>query len=81
VALDQQQEIKEKSYFDVKVKALIPADLNYRVLAESEQEALKMVTDGKVQPNGVQYQLAKKKMLSAIVYIAGTIMAKLSKKF
>lgn len=75
----EQQKPKQKSYFDVKVEALVPTTLTYRIYAEDEQDALAQIA--KKPPNGMKPNLLAKKLLKATVYVAGTTMIKLAKHF
>lgn len=68
-----------KKYFDVKIEALVPGTITYRVFAENEAEALKQID--KVNPTGFKPRLAQKKLLKAAVYEAGSLLIKLTKVF
>lgn len=67
-----------KRYFDVKVECMLPAVLTYRVLAEDEHEAAKLIK-GKT-PNSVQHKLMGRKELMIRVFDAGSSMMRLMKK-
>lgn len=61
---------KNKEYYDIKVEAMIPATLNYRIYAEDENEALELLK--KATPNGIKYKLALKKDKKVQIYKPGT---------
>lgn len=65
---------KPKYLFDVKVEAMIPATLTYKVLAESPEQAVDLLY-GK-QPVSVQYRLVGRKELKAKVFDAGCLILK-----
>jgi len=65
---------KPKHLYDVKVDALLPATLTYKVLAESPEQAVDLL-QGK-QPVSVQYKLAGRKEFKAKVYEAGCLIVK-----
>lgn len=65
-------------YYDVKVEALVPAIITYRILAEDEENALKLID--KSNPIHVKYELTKKKALVMKVYDAGTVLLRLIKR-
>jgi hypothetical protein len=69
---------KVKHYYDVKVECMLPATLTYRVLAEDEFEAAKLIK-GK-SPNSVQHKLIGRKELILKVYDAGSSMMRFMKK-
>jgi hypothetical protein len=76
------KEKKEKpkpqlTYYDVKVEALIPATLVYRILAEDAKQASEMIKNK--QPNTVKYRLHGKKDIKLLVYDAGCTMIKFMK--
>lgn len=63
-----------KRYYDVKIEAMIPTTLIYRVLAESPEQAGELYKHQ--QPIGVKQRLIGKKELKISVYEAGTTMLK-----
>ena len=67
----------EKKYFDVKVEAMLPATLTYRILASNAEEALQL--SKKAQPTGIRHRLAGKKDLKATIYDAGSSIIRLVK--
>ena len=68
---------KQKKYFDVKVEAMLPATITYRVLAEDAQQASEML---KYQnPIHVKYRLPGKKDIKLTVYDAGSTMIRFIK--
>lgn len=64
--------IKPRYYFDVKVEAMLPATLTYRVLAEDAQQAAGLIRG--IQPNSVHHKLIGRKELKLTVYQAGSSM-------
>jgi hypothetical protein len=70
---------KEKKYFEVRVTALLPATLTYRILAESAEQAAEMVK--RVSPNSVKHSLIGKKDLKLMVYDAGSVILRFLKNF
>lgn len=68
---------KPKYYYDVKVEAMLPATLTYRILAETPEEAVEMIRGR--QPNTVQHRLIGRKDLKIIVYDAGCSVIKFMK--
>jgi hypothetical protein len=70
---------KQKSYYDIKVEALVPTTLIYKVLAEDERDALNQIANK--APNGMKPNLLMKRVIKATIYIAGTTMIKLVKHF
>ena len=67
----------EKKYYDVKVEAMLPATLTYRILAESPEEAIQL--SKRVAPNSVKYKLIGKKETKILVYDAGSTMIRFIK--
>jgi hypothetical protein len=70
---------KKLSYFDVKIEAMLPAILTFRILAEDAHQAAELVK-GK-SPNHIQHKLAGVKNLILRVYNAGSCMLQYTKKF
>lgn len=70
---------KEKQFFDIKLEALVPTTLTYRVFAEDEEEALKQIE--KKAPTGVKPNILQKKSIKATVYAAGSLMIKKIKNY
>lgn len=65
-------------YYDVKVEAMVPASMVFRILAASPEEALKMVK-GK-SPNSISYIIAKRKELKIFIYESGSSIIKFMKR-
>lgn len=72
LALTKSPPIKEKKYYDVKVEAMIPATLTFRVLAEDPQQAAELIRGA--SPRSVQHRLVGRKDLKLSVYDAGSTM-------
>lgn len=70
---------KEKTYFDVKLEALVPCALTYRVYAFDEQEALLLVD--KQPPTSIKPNVQQKRKIKATVYNAGSSMIRFIKNF
>lgn len=68
-----------KKYFDIKVETNLPATLHYRILAESPEDAVNLIS--KSAPTSVKYSLPRRKDLKAIVYEAGTTLIRFTKNF
>jgi hypothetical protein len=69
----------EKIWYDVKIEALLPATLIYRVLAENPQQAAELIK-GK-SPTQVQHRLAGAKNLALRIYNSGSTMLQFLKRF
>lgn len=67
----------QSKYYSIKLETLLPATLTYKVLAKSPEEALEKARKG--SPQNVQYKLAGKKDLKAMVYDIGSSIVKLVK--
>jgi len=73
----KEAKVKQKpplTYYDVKVEALIPATLVFRVLAEDAKQAADMIKNK--QPNSVKYRLHGRRELKLMVYDTGCSMIK-----
>lgn len=69
--------LKEKKYFEVRVTAMLPATLTYRVLAESPEQAAELIK--RVSPNSVKHSLIGKRDLKLMVYDAGSVILRFIK--
>lgn len=69
----------EKQWYSVKISAMVPTEITYRILAEDENEAIQLSLR-QLPSEPPRFQLPRMKRLSAKVYKAGTSMLKLSKK-
>ena len=76
--LEKKAQIKQKTYFDVKIECMLPATLTYRVLAEDAQQAVELIKG--TQPNSVQHRLIGRKELKLTVYDAGSTIIKWMKR-
>jgi hypothetical protein len=61
-----------KYYYDVKIEAMLPATLTYRVLAENAEQAAGLIKHA--QPIAVKHRLHGRKELKLTVYDAGTVL-------
>ena len=75
--VDNQNKPKPKFYYDVKVEAMLPATLIYRVLAEDAQQAADLIKQ--MQPNSVKHRLIGRKEIKLTVYEAGCTVIKFIK--
>jgi hypothetical protein len=66
-----------KKQYDIKLEAMLPATLTYRVWADSPEEALLLTK--KAQPINVKHNLAAKKNIRATVSDAYSSIIKLVK--
>lgn len=71
--------IKQKKNFDIKVEALVPTILTYRIYAEDEHDALKQID--KKHPISVKPNIAMKRTIKATVFEMGSLMVKLVRNF
>lgn len=65
--------------YDIKVEAMVPAILTYKVEAENEEEALKQLD--KKHPVSFHPTFFKKRSIKATVYKAGSSIIQLTKYF
>ncbi len=65
---------KQKKYFDVRIEALVPCQITYRVYAFDEDEALRETK--KRPPTKVQPNINQKRDLKATIYDAGSLIIK-----
>lgn len=66
---------KPKYYYDVKVEAMLPSTLTYRVLAEDPDHAAQLIK--KMSPVSVQHRLIGRKESKLTVYDAGCSIIRL----
>jgi hypothetical protein len=64
--------VKPKFYYDIKLDAMLPATLTFRVLAETPEQAAGMIKN--MSPVAVKHKLVGKKDLKLTVYLAGSSM-------
>jgi hypothetical protein len=69
----------EKKFFDVKLDALVPCTITYRVFAENENDALLNID--KQTPRNVKPDIRRKRNIKATVYDSGTNNVKITKAF
>lgn len=69
----------EKRFYDVKVSALVPCELVYRIFAESPELALDQID--KQTPKNMKPNIRGKKNIKATVYEAGSSLLKHTKAF
>lgn len=72
-----------KEYFNVRLETMAPVTLNYRVYAETPEQALDMATKlaGQQQASAPVISFARLRNLKATVYTAGTSLIRLAKSF
>ncbi len=68
-----------KKYYDVKLEAMAPITVTYRVLAESPEAALELIN--RSPPTHVRHVLNKKRNLKAVVYDAGSTLIRFTKAY
>lgn len=68
--MENKQIQKQKKWFDIKINAMIPATIIYKVLAEDEHEALTLIKNK--QPNSIQYKFFNRKELKIMIYDSGS---------
>lgn len=76
----EKQKIKPppiKKYFDVRVEAMLPATLTYRVLAEDPEQASNMIKN--MAPNNVTHKLHGRKEFKLTVFDSGSTMIRFIK--
>ncbi len=73
---------KEKKYYEVRVECLVPTTVSYRVLAEDEKEALKLLDQNQAgAPVSVNYKINLKRKIKLVIYDWGTTIIKMVKNF
>jgi len=70
---------KEKKHFDIRLEAMAPVILTYRILADDEQDALLQMD--KKTPTSIKPIILRKKNIKATVYDAGSSLIKFVKAF
>jgi hypothetical protein len=68
---------KKKELYEVKLEAMVPAIITYVILAETPEEAIKLIK--KHSPNNISYKLNNKKDIKYMVYNAGTVLLRFIK--
>lgn len=71
--------VKIKKYYDVKLDALVPCTITYRISAYDEHEALTLLP--KAIPTHVKHNLFQKRNIKAIINDAGSSIIRLIKNF
>ena len=74
--LDKQM---DKKYYTIKLEALVPTTLTFKVLAKDEKEALEKMQ--KELPISHKPNFMKRKNIKAIVYEFGNLLIKLTKNY
>jgi hypothetical protein len=77
ICLECHNKPKPKFYFDVKVEAMLPAVLTYKVLAEDAKQASEMIKH--MHPISVKHKLIGRKELKLMVYDAGSCVIRFAK--
>lgn len=67
----------ELKYYDVKIEAMLPATLTYKVLAESPQQAADLIKNK--QPNSVKHRLIGRREQKLTVYDSGSTLIRFVK--
>jgi hypothetical protein len=72
----------QKKYFDIKLSALVPCTISYRIYATDEQDALNQIKNKPPSSrNDIIPNVSQKRDIKALVYNAGSSILKLSKIF
>jgi hypothetical protein len=71
--------VKVKKYYDIKLDAMVPCTITYRVFAFDEHEALTLLP--RAIPNNVKHNLHQKRNIKAIINDAGSSLIRLIKNF
>ena len=71
--------LPQKKYYDVKLEALVPCTITYRVYADDEHDALTQI--GKKAPTNVKPNVNLKRDIKATVYDAGSSIIRFAKTF
>lgn len=69
----------DKKYYDVKLEALVPCTITYRVFADNEQDAVTQIN--KKDPISVRPNIRHKRDIKAVVYDAGSSLIRFAKTF
>lgn len=70
---------KQKNYFDIKVEALCPCIITYRIYADDENDALNQID--KKAPISIKPNISQKRNIKATVYNSGSSLIKLIKNY
>ena len=73
------QKNKVLKYYDIKMECMIPTTLTYRVMAETPEDAARLIENS--NPIAVKTKIPLKKPLKLMVYEAGTTMMVFVKNF
>lgn len=81
--MNKKEKQNEKTYYDVKIEATLPATIIYRVLAESPEEAFEEIKNNiKLHvPSSVKYNINLQKKIKATIYDAGCSVIKYMQRF
>lgn len=69
----------QKKYYDIRLEALVPCTITYRILADDEHDALAQMN--KRPPTGVRPNIPQKRDIKATVYDAGSSIIRFAKSF
>jgi hypothetical protein len=70
---------KQKKYYDIRLDALVPCTITYRVYADDEHDALNELK--KKAPSSVKPNISQKRDIKAMIYDAGSSILRLTKTF
>lgn len=73
------KEEKTLQFYDVKVEAIIPCNLVYKVMASSPEEALNQID--KKHPNSCNPIIIRKRLTKAKVFTSGSLIIQFSKEY
>lgn len=71
--------LPQKKYYDIRLEALVPCTLTYRVFAYDEHSALEEIA--RKTPANVKPNVSLKRDIKATVYDAGTSIIRFAKSF
>lgn len=76
--LEKKKKLPVKQYYEVRVEAMLPAVITYRVLAETAEEAAGLIKH--MSPVGVKHKLIGRKEIQLKVYDSGGSVIKFMRK-
>ncbi|HLG26295.1 MAG TPA: hypothetical protein VI423_00755 [Paenisporosarcina sp.] len=81
--MDKSPKKPSKEYFNVKLETIAPVTLNYRVYAETPEQAIEMASKlaGQQQVSAPIISFARLKNIKATAYTAGTSLIRLARNF
>lgn len=71
--------LPQKKFYDIKLDAMVPCTITYRILADDEHDALTQMS--KKHPTAVKPNINLKRDIKATVYDAGSSIIRFAKTF